>query len=156
MPLFFANDLEGNTRGLELAADYQALDRWRLHVGYDLLKEHLFVRPGASDLNGALNETADPQQQFSLRSSLDLPLGTALGTNLRWVDTLHNNNGPTTGTVPSYFELDVRLGWHPAANLEVSLVGQNLLHNHHPEYGFPGPDRVEISRNASGKIAWRF
>ncbi|MGH7484279.1 MAG: TonB-dependent receptor plug domain-containing protein, partial [bacterium] len=156
VPLFFANNLEGHTRGLELTANYQALAWWRLHVGYDLLKENLHAKPGTLDLDNALNETADPQQQFSLRSSVDLPLGATLDARLRWVDTLHNNNGATVGTVPSYFELDARLGWRPAKGLELSVVGQNLLHDHHPEYGFPGPERVEISRNATGKVTWRF
>ena len=156
LPLFFANNLEGHTYGAELASDFQAMPSWRIHAGYDFLKEHLFVKPGTSDLNDARNETADPEQQFSLRSSLDFPAATTFDARLRWVDTLHLNSGATVGTVPSYFELDVRLAWRPADGLEVSIVGQNLLHNHHPEYGFPGPDRVEISRNVFGKATWHF
>jgi hypothetical protein len=74
----------------------------------------------------------------------------------RWVDTLLTNNGPTAGTVPSYFELSSRLAWHVNDRLEVALAGQNLLHNHHPEYGYPDPTRVEIERSAYGKIAWRY
>jgi len=72
------------------------------------------------------------------------------------VDTLHNNNGPNAGTVPSYFELDARLGWHLTKRVELSVVGQNLLHDHHPEYGFPGATREEIARSVYGKIAWQF
>jgi iron complex outermembrane receptor protein len=60
------------------------------------------------------------------------------------------------GTVPSYFELNVRIGWHPTKNLELSVVGENLLHDHHPEYGFPGPTREEISRGVFGKVAWSY
>jgi iron complex outermembrane recepter protein len=77
-------------------------------------------------------------------------------TTLRWVDELHNNNGATVGTVPSYFELEARVAWRPVKNLELSIVGQNLLHDHHPEYGFPGPTREEIVRNVYGKISWQF
>jgi iron complex outermembrane receptor protein len=58
--------------------------------------------------------------------------------------------------VPSYFELDTRLAWHAGERLELSIVGQNLLHNHHPEYGQPGPMRVEIQRSVYGKVAWRY
>ena len=100
---------EAYTYGFELSADYQVLDGWRLHGGYDLLKEHIHVKPGQVDFSNGLNETADPQQQFSLRSSMDLPQNIQLDAGLRWVDELHNNNGPTPGTVPSYFRLDVRL-----------------------------------------------
>jgi iron complex outermembrane receptor protein len=75
---------------------------------------------------------------------------------LRWVDTLLTNNGPTLGTVPSYFELETRLAWHASDRLELSVAGQNLLHGRHPEFGFPDPTRVEIQRSVYGKLAWRY
>jgi iron complex outermembrane receptor protein len=155
-PLVFQNNLEGETYGLESSTSYQVLDWWRLHAGYDLLEEHLRVKPGQVDFSDAHNETADPQNQFSLRSSMDLPQNVELDAGLRWVDKLHINNGPTLGTVPSYFELDARLGWNPTKRLEFSIVGQNLLHNHHAEYGFPGPTQEEIERSVYGKVAWHY
>lgn len=155
-PLIFHNNLEGETYGLEFTGTYQVLPAWRLHGSYSLLKEHLRVKAGQVDFSNALNEVADPQQQFSLRSSADLPGGVEFDAALRWVDTLHNNNGPTPGTVPDYFELDARLGWHPTPRLELSIVGQNLLDDQHPEYGFPGPGREEIRRSVYGKVSWRF
>jgi iron complex outermembrane receptor protein len=156
IPFIFQNNLEGKTYGFELSANYQLLDWWRLHGGYDLLKEDIRVKPGKSDINNALNETADPQQQFSIRSSMDLPKNVSFDTGLRWVDTLHNNNGAVVGTVPSYFELDARAAWRPVKSVELSVVGQNLLHDHHPEYGFPGPTREEINRSVYAKISWQF
>lgn len=156
LPFFFANGLEGDTYGLEFSGNYQVSDPWSLHAGYTLLKEHLHVKPGQVDINDALNETADPQHQFSLRSSLNLPRHTEFDAALRWVDTLHTNNGPVVGTVPSYFELDTHLAWHASERLEFALVGQNLLHNRHPEYGFPEPTRPEIERSAYGKFTWRY
>jgi iron complex outermembrane recepter protein len=155
-PFFFQNNVAGKTYGFELSANYQLLDWWRLHGGYDLLEEDLSIKPGKADINNALNETADPEQQFSIRSSMDLPKNVDFDTTLRWVDELHNNNGATVGTVPSYFELEARVAWRPVKNLELSIVGQNLLHDHHPEYGFPGPTREEIVRNVYGKISWQF
>ena len=156
LPLVFRNNLEGNTRGVELSATVQLADAWRVRGGYDILKEDIHIKPGQTDLNNAQNETADPEQWLSLRSSLDLPHATEFDTTLRWVDTRILNSGPTVGPVPSYWELDVRLGWHPTDSTEVSIVGQNLLHDHHPEYGFPSPTRPEIERSLYGKIIWRF
>jgi iron complex outermembrane receptor protein len=156
LPFYFANGLEGDTYGLEFSGNYQVSDSWSMHAGYTLLKEHLHVKPGQIDINDALNETADPQHQFSLRSSFNLPRHTEFDTALRWVDTLHINNGPVVGTVPSYFELDTHLAWHASDRLEFALVGQNLLHNRHPEYGFPEPSRPEIERSAYGKFTWRY
>ena len=156
LPFFFANNLEGSTDGVEFSGNYQATEIWSLHAGYTLLKEHLHVKPGTFDLSQALNETADPQHQVGLRSSLNLPRRLEFDAALRWVDTLHTNNGPTPGTVPSYFELNTRLAWHASKQLEFSVGGENLLHNHHPEFGFPDPTRVEIERSAYGKFAWRY
>jgi iron complex outermembrane recepter protein len=159
-PVFFQNNLEGDTFGIEFTGTYQALSWWRLHAGYDLLVENIHVKPGEVDETGGLNETADPRNQFSVRSTMDLEHGLQLDTALRWVDTLTINSGPTggdvAGTVPSYFELDVRMAWHPTKRLELSAVGENLLHPLHPEYGFPSPTREEIARSVYGKVVWRY
>jgi iron complex outermembrane receptor protein len=156
VPLYFANDLTGDTYGLELSADCQLAERWRLHGGYDLLKENIRVKPGGFDFGNALNETQDPQQQFFLRSSADLPRNIELDGALRWVDKLIANNNGLPAPVPSYFELDVHLGWHPIPKLELAVVGQNLLHDHHPEYGLPIgiPDREEIQRSVYGRASY--
>ena len=114
----------------------------------------------AVDATGATNETADPRGQSSLRSSMDLPRNVQLDAAVRWVDALHINNGPTggpvVGIVPSYFEFDTRIAWHVTKKLELSIVGQNLLHDHHPEYGYPSPSREEIERTVFGKISWGY
>jgi iron complex outermembrane recepter protein len=151
---YFENNLEAHTYGFEFSANYQAQSWWRLHAGYDLLKEDIFLQPGTTDLNEGLNETADPQQQVMLRSSMDLPYRIEFDVDGRWIDTLHNNSGSTPGTVPSYGEMDVRLGWHATARIELSVVGQNLLHDQHPEAGFPSPTREEIARVVFGKVSY--
>ncbi|MGH8229118.1 MAG: TonB-dependent receptor plug domain-containing protein, partial [Steroidobacteraceae bacterium] len=157
-PIYFQNDLEGETHGFELALTYQVLGWWRLHAGYDLLREDLRVQPGGTDTTGGHNETADPPHQVSLRSSMDLPHRLTLDASLRWVDAFEMDDGPTdgpvVGTVPSYFELGLRLGWHVTDRLELSVVGQNLLHPYHVEYGYPSDSRVEIGRSVYGEITW--
>lgn len=156
LPLFFANDLEGETHGLEVAFNTDLAKWWRLNAGYTLLRTHLHVRSGRADFNNTLNETSDPQNQVSLGSSMDLPRGVEFDTQLRWVDTLHNNNNGQIGTVPSYTELNLRLGFPLSEHIELSLVGQNLLHHQHPEFGTPGAGRVEIGRSIFAKIALRY
>lgn len=151
---YFENNLEAHTYGFEFSANYQAQSWWRLHAGYDLLKEDIFLQSGTTDLNDGLNETADPQQQVMLRSSMDLPYRLEFDVDGRWIDTVHNNSGSTPGTVPSYGEMDVRLGWHATARIELAVVGQNLLHDHHPEAGFPSPAREEIARVVFGKVSY--
>jgi iron complex outermembrane receptor protein len=156
LPFVFDNDLKGETYGIELGVNYQVSDWWRLHLGYNLLEENIRIKPGGMDLNNGLNETSDPRHQASIRSSMNLPNNLELDAQLRWVDTLHNNNGADAGIVSSYSELNVRLGWHPTSKLELSIVGQNLLHDHHVEYGFNNAARIEIERSVYGKVQWRF
>jgi iron complex outermembrane recepter protein len=159
-PVVFGNNLEADTYGLEFSTDYQALDWWRLHAGYDLLRENVRPKPGQVDATGSLNETADPRNQFSVRSSMDLPHGLDFEAGLRWVDKLildsSPTNGPVAGIVPSYFELDCRLGWQVTKQLDLSLVGQNLLHAYHQEYGFPSPTQEDIEREFYAKAEWRY
>ena len=155
-PLVFQNDLEGHTYGVELSANYQVLPGWQLHAGYNFLQEDLRVKPGQVDFSDAHNETADPQQQVALRSDTALRRNLDLNLALRWVDTLHINDAAQIGLVPSYLELDARLGWVISPRMELSVVGQNLLHAHHAEYGFPDPSRIEIERSVFGRIQCHF
>jgi iron complex outermembrane receptor protein len=87
---------------------------------------------------------------------MNLPWRVDFDVALRWVDALLTNTGPVPGIVPSYIEMDSRLAWRTVKGLELSVVGQNLLHAHHAEYGFPSPTTVQIQRSVYGKIAWRF
>lgn len=156
LPIIIQNNLQGETYGIEVSSDYQMLDWWRWHAGYDYLQEHIHVKPGEVDFTNALNETADPENQVFLRSSMDLPENMDFDLGGRFIDSLRINNGPTAGEVPSYFELDARLAWHPTKNLEISVVGQNLLHDYHVEYGFPDSTQEAIQRSVYGKITWHF
>jgi iron complex outermembrane receptor protein len=156
LPLVYENGLAARTYGTEISADYEVRPEWRLHAGYDWLHEHVWVKPGQVDFESALDETEDPRNQFSVRSSLDLPRDLDLDTTLRFVDSLRVNNGGTPAAVPSYFECDARLGWRVSRHCELSLVGENLLHANHPEFGPPGPEQEQIGRSLFGRAVWRY
>ncbi|HEX8280177.1 MAG TPA: hypothetical protein VF551_02270, partial [Chthoniobacterales bacterium] len=91
----------------------------------------------------------DPDYYGSLRSSIDLPWRMQFDSVLRYVDSL-----PRPAT-PAYVELDLRLGWSPAKNLEVAIVGRNLLDDHHPEFRSTLSTR-EVSRSVFGTIRWTY
>jgi iron complex outermembrane receptor protein len=50
------------------------------------------------------------------------------------------------------------LAWRPIKNLELSLVGQNLIHAHHLEFNrsFINEAQSEVDRSVYGKVTWRF
>jgi iron complex outermembrane receptor protein len=155
-PYFFANDLLGQTYGFELTVDCQVTEGWRLHAGYDLLQEDIWIAPGQSDANNGNGDTADPANQVFFRSSMDLPGDLELNAGGRWVDSRTVASGTALGTVPSYLELDAHAAWHPAKRIEIFVTGSNLLQDHHPEYGFPTPAREEIVRSVSGGVKCEF
>ena len=79
-----------------------------------------------------------------------------LDAQFRYLTALDEVPGTVADTgIDSYSELDLRLAWQASEQLELSLVGQNLLHDHHLEFGTPAT-RGEIERGVYGKAAWRF
>jgi iron complex outermembrane receptor protein len=45
--------------------------------------------------------------------------------------------------------------WKPTHNIDVALIGQNLLHASHPEFG-GAAGRSLYERSAQLKLTWRF
>jgi hypothetical protein len=86
-----------------------------------------------------------------LRSSFDISRQWQVDGALRYVSRLN------TMQVPDYAEMDLKVNWKPpqVRNLDVSLVGQNLLQSRHVEFGNPA-QQVEIQRGIYGELAWHF
>ena len=83
------------------------------------------------------------------QSSWSLPAHVDLDVGVRWVDRLPSQK------VPAYSELDARAGWFVVPPLELAVVGQNLLHKHHAEFG-GSPNLTEIERSVYGEARWRW
>jgi iron complex outermembrane receptor protein len=149
-PYHFGNQLRASTRGLELRATAQTAPWWRLIGDYAWFDKSLNLAPASLDPTGGKAEGDDPRSRFSLRSQMDLPHALELDGTLRYVGRL------PSPVVPAYTELDLRIGWQANDAFGVSLVGQNLLHDHHPEFGPPTPLREEVQRSFYGKVTWRF
>jgi iron complex outermembrane receptor protein len=149
-PFITENNVEGRIYGAELEATWQAAAWWRLMAGSTLLREDLHVKPGQADLNDGRGETFDPKGQFQVRSSLSLPRDIEFDLWARYVGQLADL-GRGFDVVPDYLTLDTRLGWSPIPNLDLAIVGQNLLDRQHVEFG----SRL-IERSVYGKATWRF
>jgi iron complex outermembrane receptor protein len=96
-----------------------------------------------------------PRQQVYLQSSWDLPRHLEFDLIGRFVDRLPGFDP----VVESYLSVDARVSWRPRKNVEIAVVGQNLLDNHHPESGTAPLLRsllVEIKRGVYVKATWRF
>jgi iron complex outermembrane receptor protein len=149
-PFVVENNAEGEIYGLELEATWHIGATWRMTAGYTLLQEDLRVKPGRADRNLGRGEAFDPQQQIQLRSSIDLFDDLELDVTFRFVDQIQNT-ARGFQTIPDYTTLDVRVGWLATRNLELAIVGQNLLEERHPELG-----SREIERSGYAKATWRY
>lgn len=149
-PIMVGNTLEGRSSGAELSATVQPIPALRLHAAYTHLDVDITRAPGSRDIGGGATEGNDPRHQFAFRTSLDLPRRIEFDAHLRRIASL------PSPVVPGYAELNLRLGWHASDTVELSLIGQDLLHAHHPEFGGLAPRRVEFERSVRTQVAFRF
>lgn len=151
LPLHLENKLSGETYGVELAPTWEPVEGLRFQPSYSLLKSH-FRGPDAMTI---ANDTGQsPQQQASLRTSVDLPHDVSLDCTLRYVDRLQS----PAFRISSYVAFDVRLGWRPTKHLELAVVGQNLGSAHHAEFHptFIGTQVTEVRPGGYAKVTWYF
>jgi iron complex outermembrane receptor protein len=143
------NKNQAESWGVELSGMCQISEWWRLRGGYTFLETHVTRKEGGLDLNRGRAEGNDPQNQFVIQSMADLPYRFQFDLVGRYVGTLNSPH------VPSYLTFDARLAWWATTNLEISVTGQNLWDNQHPEFG-AAATRQEIPRSVYGKVTWRF
>jgi iron complex outermembrane receptor protein len=150
-PLFIRNGLHGEGYGIELTVEGQPFDWWRVSGVYSYLQLNLTRDKGSLDASTVRSiEGSSPTHQFSLRSFMTLPKQLEFDLVWRYVDRL-----PSQG-VSSYLTLDARLGWRPLPPFTIAVVGQNLLTDHHAEFGGGSIGITEIERSVYGKVAWRW
>jgi iron complex outermembrane receptor protein len=151
IPVVIGNGHIGESYGIELIADYHFTDWWRLKAGYSALWIDIRAKNGSTDISGGRGEAADSKHHLMLNLSMDLPGHIEFDPQFRYVSRITNPNVEVDG----YSELNIRLAWLPTAMWEFSIVGQNLLHGQHGEFGNVS-SRQEIERSVYGKILWRF
>lgn len=141
----FDNKLEGHGYGGELTAAWTPLSWLGLQAFYGLLK--IDVTPAADSIDQrseASIEGGSPQQSAGLRVSVRPLSQLNVEGFLRYVDRLPAVN------VPEYTELNLRTGWRVRPNLELALVGENLLNPSHPEASVA----VELQRSVFLDLIW--
>ena len=141
--------------GLEMATNYRISHDWRLQASYS--GNQFVVNYDQSEpwFRDPLTEPHfNPQHTLSLRSLFNLTNEIELDAWARYVDRLYIDQR----TIPDYFTLDLRLGWHPHKDIELSISGQNLLDNHHPEFRdiLYIPVASQIQRSYLAQISWYF
>ena len=149
VPIVIGNTLNGRSTGIEFGINVQPLGFWRSHVSYTYLDTEITRDAGSRDVGRGLSEANDPHHLFSLRTSVDLGEAVELDAFVRHVGALPNP------VVPAYTEMNARIGWRPTTRVEFALVGQDVAHDRHPEFGPNTPSRLEFERSVRALITLR-
>lgn len=152
MPTMIGNQGRGLGYGMELTGQWTVNDAWRISGWYSVSILDFEAQPGSNPYIVIGTGQSVPHNQVQFRSQWDLGNHWELDAALRYMDAM------VSPSVPSYITMDLRLGWRPSKNVEVALVGQNLLDDHHPEYANSPlcPVVTEVRRTVYAQMSWQW
>jgi iron complex outermembrane receptor protein len=152
IPLDSRNKMDGETYGVEVAADWNVSSRWMLRASYARLVIRLHPHPDSVDTETERNEGFNPGHQFVLRSRLQLP------RNFEFDSSLYHDSSLPQFPISANTRVDAQVTWRPTDATSISAGGRNLLEPRHEEFGrlrddaFPGL----LERDFFVKWTWRF
>jgi iron complex outermembrane receptor protein len=148
VPLTFENSQGAETYGTEISGEWRVTGNWRLTASDSFLQAHMSSSPGYDN---------NPQNQFQIRSYLDLPHHFELDGAVFYVDPIDPLLGDATTRVPSYVRTDLGVSWRPTGSLEVGVYGENLTDGGHPEFtSYKTTEVTEIPRSVMVRVIWHF
>jgi iron complex outermembrane receptor protein len=155
----YGNVVEGHTAGAEIAPDWKITPWWQVRGSYSFLHVILRDMPGFTDTGVLLPayNGSNPRDTVGFQSLFNLPKRFDLDLTYRYVSALPGQypSGLPDEFVRAYSTADARAGWHLKKDVELSLIGQNLLQPSHTEFaGDPWP-AIGIKRSVYAKITWR-
>ena len=127
----YDNALDGEALGFEAAFSWRLSERIEVSASYSRLSDSFdpivktddpFVR---NSLQFSVNEFdhSTPDDMASINLSTDFSNNWNLNTGLRYSESYDF----AKGFQPSIFQMDSRLSFKPSENLQISIVGRNLL-----------------------------
>ena len=142
-----SNGAEGRLSGFEAWGDLKPFEDWRLIWGIAHLHPSTKVEGGRTNL-GEDPLGNNPRRTASLRSLLNLGEALQLDLFARYVGSV------PAPAIPSYTQLNARLGWRVSPQLDLSLTASNML-DPHAEFGGPNV-RAIFERSYFAKATWNF
>lgn len=150
-PRQVGNELFGATTGYEIAPEWRPTELWRLRGSYSYLVMDLHTWPGRPEFGTAeRTENTSPRHQAVVQSALTFPKF-EVDLAYRFVSSLPSRF--PTFNIPRYSTADARVGWRIRPELDISLVGRNLLQPRHREFGGSG---VAIRRAVYARVTWSY
>ena len=153
LPLMIGHNLKGHSWGAELAVNYRISRSTQLGARYSYLRVDLDLAEDSMDPGVSVaTEGNSPRHQLGLGSAHDLRWNLRFNVDLRYVGKL------TSLPVDGYLTADARAGWRPYAEVELAVVGRNLLRDKHLEFPADfsgGRSLTEVERSLYGVLTWR-
>jgi len=145
----YNNTITANTEGVEVAADWQVSESWRLKGTYSWI--HLHITRGAKGL-----EDNTPKNMFSINSYKNFSRDIEFNTNIFFQDKIEqdSDNG-----IADWLRFDAGLVWHVNKDTDIGLWGQNLTDSRHQEFnpgGFINVGSSEIPRSIFVQMTHKF
>lgn len=166
VPGVFKNVANANVYGLETTAHWQVTPQLRVQAGYSYLRSHLHLRPDSDTIyprsSLLFTQGLNVPHQVNLRTQWDFAPRWQWDMNLRYLSRINmpvTENSPSATSIRAYVTLDTRLAWKMRKDVELSLVGKNLLDKQHLEFtSLKGTDylRSEVPRSAYLQLRWEF
>ncbi|MDR3698149.1 MAG: TonB-dependent receptor [Candidatus Sulfopaludibacter sp.] len=151
LPMTFENLSRGVDYGGEVSLNWTPAKRWRIRPSYSYLHATMSLEPSSHGATSASIATGFPQNQFQIHSWFNLSRKTEFDQSVYYTARLPGSS------IPGHTRLDVRLARRIGENVEVSLVGQNLLRPRTLEFGdAESTIGTEALRSVFGRIAWSF
>lgn len=154
IPVVIASLGRGESYGVEASGDARLRRAWRISGNYSFYRMQFHLAPGSTDVISEVGGTSSPTHQFQFRTSLDLSRSIEADLGCKYVSSL------SALGVPAYTSVDARVGWKLSPNLELAVVGQNLLDPGHLEFAPNGQDGITqgamVQRGGYAKFSWHF
>ncbi|MFK0571165.1 TonB-dependent receptor plug domain-containing protein [Endozoicomonas sp.] len=152
-PTTLVNGLDAKTYGLEVVADWQVNDWWKLQANFSTFQIDALAHENERyrKENEILIEELSATNTANLRSSMNLPNQWYLDLWVRYMDNL------TNAGVGAYTALDMRIAKKFGKDFEISLVGQNLFDKQRLEFSeiFSGLGTTEVEESWYLQLRWQ-
>jgi iron complex outermembrane recepter protein len=151
VPCYLGNMMKAQANGLELSANWRPGDKWKLAFTYTYLNVRTQLDPASqATLIPEGFDSNNPHNQLCIRSYVDLSKDRQLDTAVYFVEGFRHHD------IAGYVRLDARYAWRLRNDMELSIVGQNLLQAHHDEfYGVINEYPEEVPRSFYLKLGRR-
>lgn len=125
MNYLVGNSGKGSSKGIELLINGPVTNWWKVEASYSYLDLKVKSPTGTYILSG---DDASPHHQLRAKSSM------TLGSGIRLDADLHYVSDAKSGKREAYTDFDLRGSYQVNSNLELSIVGSNLLKKRRLEY----------------------